>query len=109
MNQLVKLMQKRKAGMLQRLSCYSSGITRGCIFLALAMGTTATCNAQLPNAQHGEVVPRDVRDMYDRGLQYLARTQSTAGNWTSGETGPGATGLGLMDFPASGEDPNFGI
>ncbi len=67
--------------------------------------------AQPPNARIGEVVPRDVREMYDRGLQYLASTQSENGDWTGGggEQGPGVTGLGLMVFLASGEDPNFGL
>jgi hypothetical protein len=57
----------------------------------------------------GEAVPRDVRDIYDRGLQYLASAQSEAGNWSGGQDGPGVTGLGLMVFLASGEDPNFGL
>ncbi|HTI51284.1 MAG TPA: squalene--hopene cyclase, partial [Planctomycetaceae bacterium] len=46
----------------------------------------------------------------DRGLQYLATTQTENGTWTGGgEQGPGTVGLGLMVFLASGEDPNFGI
>lgn len=65
--------------------------------------------AQLPQIRYGEVVPRDVREMYDRGLQYLAKTQSENGDWTGGEQGPGVTGLALMVFLASGEDPNFGL
>ena len=67
--------------------------------------------AQPPNARVGEIVPRDVREMYDRGLQYLATTQSENGDWvkSGGQQGPGVTGLGLMVFLASGEDPNFGI
>jgi hypothetical protein len=66
--------------------------------------------AQPPNARIGEAVPRDVREMYDRGLQFLANSQSANGDWTGGfENGPGSTGLGLMVFLASGEDPNFGL
>jgi len=51
-----------------------------------------------------------VREMYDRGLQYLANTQSENGDWPGGggEIGPGTTGLGLLVFLACGEDPNFG-
>lgn len=64
--------------------------------------------AQAPLTYHGEVVPRDVREIYDRGLQYLARTQPESGEWTGGQPGPGTTGMGLMAFLASGEDPNFG-
>jgi hypothetical protein len=66
---------------------------------------------QPPNARIGEQVPRDVREMYDRGLQYLAKAQSEKGDWPSGggETGPGVVGMALMVFLASGEDPNFGL
>src|SRR5262249_32134205 len=46
--------------------------------------------------------------MYDRGLQYLARTQTDQGDWQGGQQGPGITGMALMVFLASGEDPNFG-
>ncbi len=70
----------------------------------------ASATAQPPNARFGEVVPRDVRELYDRGVQYLAGAQTENGDWGSqGENGPGITGLGLMAFLASGEDPNFGL
>ncbi len=67
-------------------------------------------SAQIPTSRFGEVVPRDVREMYDRGLQYLASTQSDKGDWPGGggEQGPGVTGMALMVFLACGEDPNFG-
>src|SRR5579864_1444381 len=77
----------------------------GMLVLLLA----APAMAQPPGIRQGEVVPRDVREMYDRGLQYLATTQSERGDWTGGQTGPGVTGLALMVFLASGEDPNFGL
>lgn len=66
-------------------------------------------SAQFPTAQTGEVVPRDVREMYERGLQYLVMTQSDDGSWQNGQSGPAVTGLAVMAFLASGEDPNFGI
>src|SRR4029077_7445131 len=75
--------------------------------LLLAGGPIAT--AQVTDVRYGEVVPRDVREMYDRGLQYLAGSQSEKGDWQGGQTGPGVTGLALMVFLASGEDPNFGV
>jgi hypothetical protein len=67
--------------------------------------------AQPPAVHVGEVIPRDVREIYDRGLQYLAITQSDDGDWKAGggEVGPGVTGMALMVFLASGEDPNFGL
>jgi len=79
--------------------------------LAALLVSSSTAPAQPPTARLGEVVPRDVREMYDRGLQYLATTQGETGDWAGGggEQGPGVTGLGLMVFLASGEDPNYGI
>jgi hypothetical protein len=65
--------------------------------------------AQGPVFHGGEVVPRDVREIYDRGLQYLATSQTDNGDWSGGQEGPGVTGLALMVFLASGEDPNFGL
>jgi hypothetical protein len=77
--------------------------------LGVVITTAGSATAQPPNIRYGEAVPRDVREMYDRGLQYLANTQTESGNWTGGDVGPGGTGLGLMVFLASGEDPNFGL
>ncbi len=66
-------------------------------------------HAQYPTAQMGEVVPRDVREVYEKGLQFLVKTQSEDGDWRGGQAGPGVTGMAVMAFLASGEDPNFGI
>ena len=65
---------------------------------------------QLPTSRFGEAVPRTMREMYDRGLQFLAKTQSENGDWPGGggENGPGTTGMAMMVFLACGEDPNFG-
>jgi hypothetical protein len=78
---------------------------------ALLLHLLGTAGAQPPSVTIGEIVPRDVREMYDRGLKYLATTQSDNGDWPKGggEPGAGTTGLGLMVFLASGEDPNFGL
>ena len=80
------------------------------IAAALVSVATVPARAQLPAPRFGEVVPRDVREMYDRGLQYLATTQGENGDWPGGggENGPGTTGMALMVFLACGEDPNFG-
>jgi hypothetical protein len=79
----------------------------GCLWF---FGSAAPAEAQAPAARSGEVVPRDVREVYDRGLQYLAAAQNENGDWTGGgQEGPGVTGLALMVFLASGEDPNFGL
>ncbi len=76
--------------------------------------------AQVANAQtsrreggavQGQAVSRDVREIYDRGLSWLTNNQDENGTWksTGGEGGgAGGTGLALMAYLASGEDPNFG-
>lgn len=68
----------------------------------------ALVSAQPAVVPMGDVVPRDVREITDRGLQYLVDTQNESGDWADGYSGPGTTGLALMTFLASGEDPNFG-
>jgi hypothetical protein len=77
--------------------------------LVVLGGLAGSTHAQQLNARIGEAVPRDVRELYEKGMQYLAKTQTENGNWTGGDNGPGVTGLGLMVFLASGEDPNFGV
>jgi hypothetical protein len=81
----------------------------GILSLLLFGGCLATATGQPPNARIGEAVPRDVRDIYDKGLQFLIKTQTESGDWPGGQQGPGVTGMGLMVFLASGEDPNFGL
>jgi hypothetical protein len=78
------------------------------ILLTLGQSLPNSVLAQPPNTRVGEAVPRDVREIYNKGLQYLDKTQSQDGGWVGGQAGPGVTGLGLMVFMASGEDPNFG-
>jgi hypothetical protein len=90
----------------------TSSRSRALIFVAvgcLTVNCAGFIHAQIVPEHVGEVVPRDIREMYDRGLQYLVKTQSEEGDWRSGQQGPGTTGLALMAFLASGEDPNFGL
>ena len=84
---------------------------RAGVIVILAISIFAKCGfAQAPVTKFGEVVPRDVREIYDRGLQYLVTTQNEAGDFKNGgEQGPGVTGMCLMVLLASGEDPNFGL
>ena len=73
------------------------------------LGLGGPARGQLPTAQVGESVPRDIREMYDRGLQFLATTQTPKGDWAGGgEQGPGVTGMAVLALLASGEDANFG-
>ncbi len=76
-----------------------------CLALIVIVGVG---RGQLPEPVLGESVPRDVREMYDRGLEYLAKTQKENGGWSDNYGGPGGTGLALMAFLSSGDDPNFG-
>jgi hypothetical protein len=77
--------------------------------LTLVCLQAASASAQLP-ASRGDSLPRDLREIYDRGLQFLVTTQTEAGDWKGGgEQGPGVTGMALMVLLASGEDPNFGL
>lgn len=81
-----------------------------CVLLMFVM--TKPARAQFPTVQMGEAVPRDIREIYEKGLRYLASSQRESGDWedaTSGYGGPGIVGMAVMTFLASGEDPNFGI
>ncbi|WP_435020071.1 prenyltransferase/squalene oxidase repeat-containing protein [Tundrisphaera sp. TA3] len=85
-------------------------IAAGLLALACALGATGRAGAQAIELKTGEVVPRDVREMYDRGLQFLANSQTEQGGWAGGgEQGAGVTGMAIMALLASGEDPNFGL
>lgn len=62
------------------------------------------------SAVQGQNVPREVREIYERGLQWLENNQDDKGGWTKtgGMSGAGVSGLSMMAFLASGEDPNYG-
>ncbi len=63
--------------------------------------------AQNPSLRYGGEIPPEVATVYERGLAYLARSQSEDGTWRS-RSEHGITGICLMAFLAGGEDPNFG-
>lgn len=77
------------------------------LITAAIAGSTVSARAQGPSVRYGTKVPQDVRMIYDRGLNYLAKTQQESGAWPSGY-GQGITGICLLAFLANGEDPNFG-
>lgn len=55
----------------------------------------------------GNEIPSEVETIYERGLTFLSQAQNENGTWRS-RSEHGITGLCLMAFLASGEDPNFG-
>ena len=84
-----------------------TAVSLAAFLLAAAFARPAA--AQLPELRHGAAVPKEIRDCYDRALEYLAATQGETGDWQqAGQQGPGITGLCLLALLASGEDPNFG-
>jgi hypothetical protein len=63
----------------------------------------------LSGLQVGQDIPPELEEMYNRGLAYLASTQTAQGNWEgSYDQQPGVVGLAILTFLASGEDPNYG-
>lgn len=76
------------------------------LVVTLSLGSQAS--AQSLEIRSGDAVPRDVREMYTRGLDFLVATQQEGGDWPSNHRGAGVTGMAVMCFLASGEDPNFG-
>ncbi|MCP4814881.1 MAG: squalene--hopene cyclase, partial [Planctomycetaceae bacterium] len=77
--------------------------------LSLWVVSGKEASAQSLEIRSGDPVPRDVREMYDRGLNYLASRQDQDGGWRSQHRGAGLAGMALMCFMASGEDPNYGL
>lgn len=83
---------------------------RSLTILLAAIGLTLpnTLTAQgASSIRFGNEIPPEVDTIYERGLAYLSASQSDEGSWRS-RSEHGITGLCLMAFLASGEDPNFG-
>ncbi len=64
--------------------------------------------AQESSLRFGGQIPPEVETIYERGLTWLAAKQAEKGDWQDGNRGSGLTGICLMSFLASGQDPNFG-
>ncbi len=93
----------RSVGMLNRGRSFALRLA----IVAVAVWPVAAA-AQAPSIRSGDPVPRDVREIYDAGCRYLARTQDPSGTWKDSQEGPGVTGMAMMVLLASGEDPNHG-
>ena len=64
--------------------------------------------AQNAEICYGPGVPSAVRLINQRGLDFLSKTQRADGSWPGEQSGPGITGICVMAFMASGENPDFG-
>ena len=79
------------------------------MLLALACLAPAGAGAQQTFTGSAGIVPEQVDRLYVKGLDYLARTQTPAGNWADAAQGPSAiAGLAVVSLLAHGDDPNFG-
>lgn len=78
------------------------------IAIMLSLGGFAV--AQVLDRTRDESVPAQAEAIYEKGLQYLAKTQGSEGNWSdSGSGGEAAVvGLCVAAFLAHGEDPSNG-
>jgi len=85
---------------------------RGIGLAALILLITFTMQptrAQDSAIRYGRSVPSTVRLINERGLAYLAATQQENGAWLgASNNGSAITGICVMAFLASGEDPDFG-
>lgn len=76
---------------------------------ALAMGLPSAITAQDVPGRPDEVIPAQAELIYERGLQFLAKTQNAQGSWDDNVGGePGVVGLCIASFLAHGEDPDNG-
>ena len=77
--------------------------------LVLMVGFSATMDAQNLPGRADDSIPPQAELIYERGLQYLAKSQTDKGAWSdSVGTEPGVVGLCVASFLAHGEDPNHG-
>jgi hypothetical protein len=94
---------------IRRSQTWLSGCKRILGFLVCLALPRVDCPGQSLEIRTGDPVPHDVREMYERGLKYLAASQDSEGGWPSNHRGAGVAGMALMCFLASGEDPNYGL
>ena len=79
-----------------------------CAFLAIITAGAPAFSQDLPGRKE-DVIPQQVELIFERGLQYLAKSQNARGHWDDGVgSEPGVVGLCVAAFLAHGEDPNNG-
>jgi len=90
------------------------------VFLAcfVVLLTQSVCSVVFAQAdgleiREGTGIPAEVRNIYRKGADYLAKSQNDNGSWGKGGGGhgdesAGTAALATMAFLSTGEDPNFG-
>jgi hypothetical protein len=78
------------------------------VLLIVTFTGAGSARAQDSTLRFGGQIPPDVDTIYEHGLAWLAANQASDGSWPGPNQGPGVTGICLMAFLASGEDPNYG-
>jgi hypothetical protein len=74
--------------------------------LALALIPAGLASSQDLPGRQDDTIPAQVELVYEKGLQYLAKTQNEKGAWNdSVGSEPGVVGLCVAAFLAHGEDP----
>lgn len=81
----------------------------GLLVRCLSAGLTVSAQAQELPGRPADVIPVQANLIYEKGLQYLTRSQNENGTWSdSVGSEPGVVGLCIAAFLAYGEDPNQG-
>lgn len=77
--------------------------------IGLLLALAGLAAAQGLERVRDESVPVQVEAIYEKGLQYLAKSQNAEGSWSDGSgSQPAVVGLCVAAFLAHGEDPNNG-
>jgi hypothetical protein len=83
-------------------------IRRPTLPLTALLLLAASTVAPLPARAADEAIPVEVQHAVDNGLDWLSRTQSRDGSWSSTGPSAAATGLATMAFMARGNVPGQG-
>ena len=88
---------------------YRFSFTHAALALLLVIASAGGhARAQDSTLRYGGQIPPEVDTIYEHGLAWLVANQAQDGSWPGNNQGPGVTGICLMAFLASGEDPNYG-
>jgi hypothetical protein len=87
---------------------YPCSIPRLALAILLSVFALSGVRAQDSALRYGGQIPPEVDTIYEHGLAWLVANQAPDGSWPGPNQGPGVTGICLMAFLASGEDPNYG-